>query len=137
MPPSRRSNRGGAFGGSLLAVPTPLPDDEVIPLAAESAEHAPDVGPRDPESLAIALPQRSPALEAQVEDDAQFESAVRGSAAGRRPPSTIRLDERAGHPLFDAFVEAKRQDPFLSYRQFASGVVLDGLTLHRRRQNRS
>jgi len=54
-----------------------------------------------------------------------------------RPPSTIRLDDRAGRELWDAYVKAKTQDPFLSYRQFASGVVLDGLATHRRREKRS
>lgn len=140
MPPSRGSSRGGAFGGSLLAIPTPLPDDEPIPSAEESAaEQAPDAAPGVPEGLAVVRPQPSPDLEpkAQKEDDALSASAEWGSAAGRRPPSTIRLDDKAGHPLFDAFVEAKRQDPFLSYRQFASGIVLDGLTLHNRRQKRA
>jgi hypothetical protein len=139
VPPSRRSNRGGAFGGSLLAIPTPLSDDEPIPSAKEpAAEQAPDAAPRVPDGLAV-VPQPSPDLEpkAKKEDDAQSASAEWGSAAGRRPPSTIRLDDKAGHQLFDAFVEAKRQDPFLSYRQFASGIVLDGLTLHNRRQKRA
>jgi len=138
VPPSRRSNRGGAFGGSLLAIPTPLSDDEPIPSAKEPAAEQADAAPRVPDGLAV-VPQPSPDLEpkAKKEDDAQSASAEWGSAAGRRPPSTIRLDDKAGHQLFDAFVEAKRQDPFLSYRQFASGIVLDGLTLHNRRQKRA
>ena len=139
MPPSRRSNRGGAFGGSLLAVPNPLPDDDLIPPAEESpTQQEFESDTTVPASLTPAhLP--SPALEptAQEEDDAHPVSALRGSAVGRRPPSTIRIDDKAGLQLFEAFVEAKRQDPFLSYRQFASSIVLDGLNVHHRRQKRA
>jgi len=140
VPPSRRSNRGGAFGGSLLAVPNPLPDDDVIPPTEESlTEQEFDTDTTVPASLAAGHSQ-SPALEnpkAQEEDDAYPVSALRGSAVGRRPPSTIRIDDKAGYQLFEAFVEAKRQDPFLSYRQFASSIVLDGLNVHQRRQKRA
>ena len=139
MPPSRRSNRGGAFGGSLLAVPNPLPDDDLIAPAEESpTEPEFDTDTTVPASLAAAH-SPSPALEpkAQEEDDAHPVSALRGSAVGRRPPSTIRIDDKAGRRLFEAFVEAKRQDPFLSYRQFASSIVLDGLNVHQRRQKRA
>jgi hypothetical protein len=139
VPPSRRSNRGGAFGGSLLAVPNPLPDDDLIAPAEESpTEPEFDTDTTVPASLAAAH-SPSPDLEpkAQEEDDAHAVSALRGSAIGRRPPSTIRIDDKAGHQLFEAFVEAKRQDPFLSYRQFASSVVLDGLNVHHRRQKRA
>jgi hypothetical protein len=139
VPPSRRSNRGGAFGGSLLAVPNPLPDDDLILPAEDSpTEREFDTDTKVPASLAAAH-SPSPALEpkAQEEDDAHPVSALRGSAVGRRPPSTIRIDDKAGHQLFEAFVEAKRQDPFLSYRQFASSIVLDGLNVHHRRQKRA
>ena len=138
VPPSRRSNRGGAFGGSLLAVPNPLPDDDLIPPAEESPTQQEFESTTVPASLTAAH-SPSPALEptAQEEDDAHPVSALRGSAVGRRPPSTIRIDDKAGRQLFEAFVEAKRQDPFLSYRQFASSIVLDGLNVHHRRQKRA
>ena len=140
MPPSRRSNRGGAFGGSLLAVPNPLPGDDLIPPAEDSlTEREFDTDTTVPASLAAGQ-SPSPTLEspeAQEEGDAHPVSALRGSAVGRRPPSTIRIDDKAGHQLFEAFVEAKRQDPFLSYRQFASSIVLDGLNVHQHRQKRA
>jgi hypothetical protein len=63
--------------------------------------------------------------------------AAGDSTVTSTPPSTIRIDDKAGHQLFEAFVEAKRQDPFLSYRQFASSIVLDGLNMHHRRQKRA
>jgi len=63
---------------------------------------------------------------------------VRALAAPReRPPGTIRLDDRAGQALWEAYVHVKTQDPFLSYRQFSSQIILDGLTAHRRRQQRT
>ena len=140
MPPNRRSNRGGAFGGSLLAVPTPLSDDDPLSPTEESpTEQSSETDTTVPASLAAARSQPSPVLEPEApeEDDAHSVSAVRGSAAERRPPSTIRIDDKAGHQLFEAFVDAKRLDPFLSYRQFASGIVLDGLNVHHRRLRRA
>jgi hypothetical protein len=40
------------------------------------------------------------------------------------------LSERASEALWAAFVEAKNADPFLSYRQYASRIVQDGLAAH-------
>lgn len=94
---------------SLLSVPTPLPDDD---------QPEPQAPPEPPAAAERAAPQpaRSPRA---------------------HPPSTIRLAAQAGQQLWQAYLEAKHANPFLSYRQFASGVVLDGLAAHRRRQQRS
>ena len=157
--PSRK--RGSAFGGSLLRVPTPLPDDD---LAAEdipaedppAAPEAPEVSsaPSEPlvEPIGLeSLPegeeselepnQARPTVSAPVEAPRRASRGSGGATPARtgrdRPPATIRLDDRAGAALWDAFVEEKKADPFLSYRQFASGVTLDGLGVRARRQKRS
>lgn len=144
MPPKRRP--GGGFGGSLLAVPTPIPDDDDVDQqeAPESAAVTPA-----PQSTAGQTPsdvksgndersgERPTDPDRDVIDDEVSQQPPALERIEKRPPSTIRLDDRAGHPLFDAFLVAKQQDPFLSYRQFASGIVLDGLAAHRRRQKRS
>jgi hypothetical protein len=83
-----------------------------------------------------AEPEIADPVPAVVSEPTPEPAAQRGTG-GRKAPSTIRLDDRAGNPLYDAFLGAKQQDPFLSYRQFASGIVLDGLAAHRRRQKRS
>jgi hypothetical protein len=150
VPPKRRP--GGGFGGSLLAVPTPIPDDDEVDQQEASTPAA--VTPA-PQSTAAQTPsdvksgnderpaERRADPDREVIDDevSQQPPAHQTPPApqriGKRPPSTIRLDDRAGHPLFDAFLVAKQQDPFLSYRQFASGIVLDGLAAHRRRRKRS
>lgn len=150
MPPNRR--RGGGFGGSLLATPKPLPEDE--PTTAEEGPADPPVAltvapaATEPEQPAVASAVTA-APEPEVEpaaldpepapvavDDPAPEAATQRGRGDKKPPSTIRLDDRAGHPLFDAFLVAKQQDPFLSYRQFASGIVLNGLAAHHRRQKR-
>ncbi len=142
MPPNTR-RRGGGFGGNLLAVPTPLPDDEPTSGDKPAGEQPEPVsGSPVPETQPPILPSAQPkppvaVVVPQVQQECETRApAHEGSPARRRPPSTIRLDDKAGHPLFDAYVEAKRLDPFLSYRQFASGIVLDGLAAHRRRQKR-
>lgn len=81
-------------------------------------------------------PDRAP-NPASSEPAAPAQQAVRTPAAepgrtGRSgPPATLRLNEQAGAALWDAYLAAKQADPFLSYRQFASAVVLQGL--HRER----
>lgn len=52
------------------------------------------------------------------------------------PPTTVRLSDRAGAALWEAFVEAKRDDPFLTYVEYASAVVTDGLDRAQRRRSR-
>lgn len=115
MPAKSRPGRP-AFGGKLLAVPTPLPDDETPPPqgSASAAEEPPPAQPPEP------TPAPSPRRPTR-----------------ERPPGTIRLDDRAGQALWEAYVQTKTQDPFLSYRQFASQIILDGLTAHRRRHKRT
>ena len=139
MPPKNRSGRP-AFGGKLLAVPTPLPDDDEAQPVEESApaiEELPLTTPTEPPpapDLAPVLPE--PVLGSLHPDEI---NAARPShrPSRERAPGTIRLDDRSGHALWEAYVGAKVQDPFLSYRQFASRVVLDGLAVHRRREKRS
>ena len=123
MPAKSRPGRP-TFGGKLLAVPTPLPDDEAPPLqgSASAAEEPPPAPPTEP----------TPAP-----DHASAAGPSPRRPTRERPPGTIRLDDRAGQALWDAYVEAKTQDPFLSYRQFASQIILDGLTAHRRRHKRT
>lgn len=152
MPPSRRSKRGGSFGGNLLVVPEPLPDDEPAEVTKQAAEEeqAPseaEVATREtvgempghvvPAELGPeAVIEVTELPEPVTPSDAEAVTGERVEGSKRRPPSTIRLDNKAGHPLFDAFLEAKQRDPFLSYRQFASGIVLDGLEAHQLRQER-
>ncbi|MGH7745241.1 MAG: hypothetical protein ACREQ5_10655 [Candidatus Dormibacteria bacterium] len=135
MPPKNRSGRS-AFGGKLLAVPTPLPDDDEE--SASAAEEVPPTKPTEPppapESASVLL-EPAPASLQRPPDEANAASPRRPSR--ERAPGTIRLDDRSGQALWEAYIEAKVQDPFLSYRQFASRVVHDGLAVHRRRQKRT
>lgn len=122
--------RGGPIAG-LLTVPKPLPDDEYdegsSPLAEEarSVDEAPPVAQVPPETPDIQLvPEAPPA------------SQLTGPPR-KGPPGTIRLNEAAGRRLWEAYLEAKSADPFLSYRQFASQVVGDGLAVLERARPRS
>lgn len=139
MPPRSRTARGATFSGNLLAVPTPLPDDD---------EQEP-VGEREPANeaprpLREALPAQKSETAAKDRPAATEDPTPDGGGGqtvhirpGRdRAPGTLRIDGRAGEPLWQAYIEAKSVDPFLSYRQFASGIVLDGLAVHKRRQKR-
>ena len=117
MPAKSRPGRP-TFGGKLLAVPTPLPDD-------------PDDEAPPPQDSAPAAEEPLPAQPTEPTPAPNHASAASPSPrrpTRERPPGTIRLDDRAGQALWDAYVEAKTQDPFLSYRQFASQIILDGLT---------
>jgi hypothetical protein len=109
---------------------------EVAPPVTTAPSSSPQVEdePATPPPALTVAPDPDPEPDRPAVDSPPAVDKGRGD---KKPPSTIRLDDRAGHPLFDAFLEAKRQDPFLSYRQFASGIVLDGLAAHRRRQKRS
>jgi hypothetical protein len=140
VPPRSRTARGATFSGNLLAVPTPLPDDD---------EQEP-VGEREPANeaprpLREALPAQESETAAEDRPAATEDPTPNGAGEqtvqirpGRdRAPGTLRIDGRAGEPLWQAYIEAKSVDPFLSYRQFASGIVLDGLAVHKRRQKRS
>lgn len=141
MPPSNR-RRGGTFGGSLLGVPAQLPDDGDQTTEPEQPDPAPaDEAPAPPPNLAPVhvANEPAPAVEAQTVESLPppgEEPRAKPTGVKRdRPPATIRLDERAGGGLWDAYLEAKAADPFLSYRQFASGVVLDGLDRRRKRRS--
>jgi hypothetical protein len=46
---------------------------------------------------------------------------------GRDRPPALRLSDHATTELWQAYLAAKQADPFLSYRQFASSIVLIGL----------
>ncbi len=102
MPP--RSKRP-AFGGSLLGVPAPLPDEAAEPAVAEPT------GEPTISSVAAPAPSVAPPV-----------------APGRQmPPTVLRLNHEAAPRLWDAYLVAKRADPFLSFAKFASDVVLRGL----------
>lgn len=111
------------FGsGSLIGPVPPLPDEEEEPSPPLSLPTPADQGP-DPTS-------GQPAT-ATAQQAARTPPAEPGRSGRSGPPATLRLNEQAGAALWDAFVAAKQADPFLSYRQFASAVVLQGL--HRQR----
>jgi hypothetical protein len=123
--------RGGAIGG-LLSVPQRLPDDEEEPApSAAPAEAAPAASEPPPMAEVLSEAERvtTPAPAAPVDGPPE--------ASRKGPPGTIRLNETAGRTLWEAYIEAKTRDPFLSYRQFASEVVGDGLAVRQRRQRRS
>lgn len=140
MPPKSRTGRP-TFGGNLLAVPTPLPDDDDAPPSEDLVGEEPSspVQPVDQTPVPEPVPPQPHPTTASPDtpDSARPASPTPNRSTRERPPSTIRLDDRAGRELWDAYVKAKTQDPFLSYRQFASGVVLDGLATQRRREKRS
>ena len=93
------------FGGSLLGPPERLPDDD-----------APEV----PEGV--------------VEPAAGGPSAAAASPRGRQgPPSTLRVNEAAGKALWDGYLAAKAEDPFLSFRSYTSQIVLLGRAAEDRR----
>lgn len=135
------ANKGRpSFGGQLLTVPTPLPDDDESKPVEKSVSTIEELPPpaksTEPEPAA-----EEPAPPSELTSAVSDEHAVPETRSARpsreRAPGTIRLDDKAGQALWGAYLEAKIQDPFLSYRQFASRVVLDGLATHHRRQKRS
>jgi hypothetical protein len=135
VPPKNRSGRP-TFGGKLLAVPTPLPDDDEaqpVETSTSTVEELPP--PAKPTEPTPPLPEHAPPSLEQTPDQRHTASLSRPNR--ERAPGTIRLNDRAGQALWEAYVEAKIQDPFLSYRQFASGVVHDGIAVHHRRQKRA
>lgn len=142
MPPKSRTQRRAAFSGSLLTVPEPLPDDD--PTQEASPKQALAAAP-EPEPQSDKAPTAVPAkceephslpTTQEVPSPPTPEPNQPATAKRDRPPETVRLDKRASAELWDVYIQAKTADPFLSYRQFASGVVLDGLATHRRRQSR-
>jgi hypothetical protein len=80
-------------------------------------------------------PGVSPARAPKAEVEPVARPALK-EAAAKKPPGTLRLNDVAGGQLWDAFLEAKDADPFLSYRKFASDVILDGLAARQRRAKR-
>ena len=48
----------------------------------------------------------------------------------------MRLSDEAGAALWEGYVRAKQEDPFLAYVDYASAVVTDGLDRERRRRGR-
>lgn len=106
MPGKARFGQGSMLGLGPVA---PLPDDdEDVPV--------PQAPPAAPEPQA-----EPPAAPVAAVDAAASERARKG------PPSTLRVNDTAGAALWEAFLVAKSQDPFLSFRQFTSHVVMDGL----------
>jgi hypothetical protein len=129
---ARSGRRSGGFRGNLLGVPQALPDDEAT--TASTTGETPKRGRQDLLTEPTARPDTTWA-ESSVNDEnpdalpKEAEPANAEDVHGRRKtaPSTIRLNDPAGSALWNAYIEAKTRDPFLSYRQFASAVVLHGI----------
>lgn len=128
-----RSRKGGF---NLLSSPQPIvddDDDETSPPAASGAASPlpkPQVVPEpEPEERKVEAAPKPIAAKPAAAKSAP--SPVRPGV--KAPPGTIRLNQAAGTSLWDEYLEAKTADPFLSYRQFASDVVKDGLAARRRR----
>jgi len=149
VPPKSRPQRKTGFRGSLLAVPEPLPDDEsddeVIstdPAPAPGQMPTRQLEPEptsEPDRVSAAPEPQLPGGPTSIEDDSEppLEQPESTPAKDKRPPGTLRLNDLAAPQLWDAYLEDKTADPFLSYRQFASRIVLDGLAVRSRRQSRS
>jgi hypothetical protein len=118
------------FGSLLNGPPQPLPDDDT-PVASTENRAAPDPESERPDRSAEVIDLRD---EKPASPEPQQVTAAPAHAPkqGKQAPGTIRLNEQAGGELWRAYVEVKAADPFLSYRQFASTVVLDGLRAHKR-----
>lgn len=140
MPPKSRTQRRTAFSGSLLTVPEPLPDDDPTPETSsrQTLAAVPEPEPQSDKAPTAVPPEREEPNSVPTTKEAPSPPEPNQPATAKRdrPPETVRLDKRASAELWDVYIQAKKADPFLSYRQFASGVVLDGLVAHRRRQNR-
>jgi hypothetical protein len=133
MQPGERK-RASFGGGSLLGPVKPIPDDDVP--TAEPDPTPPTVSEPEEEQPSV-VPARAPQIDA--------ERAERVRRRGGRPmarrrrgiedegPATIRLDEGAKAALWESFVRAKQQDPFLTYTEHASAIVMDGIDRERRR----
>jgi hypothetical protein len=55
-------------------------------------------------------------------------------AEQQRAPTTVRLRQPAANALREAWLEEKHTNVLLSYPEFASEVVLDGLKARKRRR---
>jgi hypothetical protein len=119
------------FGSLLNGPPQPLPDDDNPVVSTDRA--APDPKSERPEQRAevIDLRDEKPASSEPQQVAAASAHALKQE---KQAPGTIRLNEQASSELWRAYVEAKAADPFLSYRQFASTVVLEGLRAHKYRR---
>jgi len=93
------------------------------PVARPTPAPAPEPEPAPPEET----PAPDPAASAPPR-------AAEGSRRRQGPPATLRVNDVAGRALWDAFLVEKAQDPFLSYREFVSRVVLAGLGKEKRRR---
>ncbi|MCA1694816.1 MAG: hypothetical protein LC749_08830 [Actinobacteria bacterium] len=142
------ASRGNKFGGALLAgVPQPLADDEEEQIVASRAPEATQAASapaepameeqhqREDDAVIVDIRDEEPASATEQPEDANPRPTARPKAE-KQAPGTIRLNEQAGRSLWDSYLEAKTDDPFLSYRQFASAVVLDGLASRQRRHRR-
>lgn len=149
--PAKNRRRGSGFGGSLLNVPQALPEDDETPEPEPTPKPAsvPSLVPAAVSPVSEPEPEPAPQerLDARVgsiktgEDDlgVRARDVIRAEVReepARKPPGTIRLNDPAGQALWQAYLEAKTADPFLSYRQFASTVVLDGLAADKKRRGR-
>ncbi len=122
-----RPRRGRGFGGSLIGMPSRLPEDDDEPEAPAPAA-IPDRTLAEPEPAPEpAAPPRRPATKRAT------------APRGRRresAPQTVRLSGPASSALWDGYLAAKEEDPFLTYVDYASGIVTDGLARDARRRSR-
>jgi hypothetical protein len=128
MPGKSRGFGGNLLGGTVRPIPD---DDEPTPAPTTTPEPAPA-----PPAQAEATQQAAPAPRPRAVPDPEPEPTPvsESSRARKGPPATIRLNGTAGEALWQAYLEAKARDHFLSYRQFASDVVMDGLIRQKRRR---
>jgi hypothetical protein len=137
--PARRK-----FNSLVSGVPQALPDEDEDLAVSPSAETQED----DTAGVAASVPERveraaevvsirdeGPAA-VQREPEVLDDPAPAIAKPQKPAPGTIRLNEHAGATLWEAYLDAKAIDPFLSYRQFASSVVLDGIAAQQRRKKR-
>jgi hypothetical protein len=127
-----RGPRKGSFSG-LLEPPVPLPDDDAVldagALDVDDAGVPPrpvvDTGVRaEPTSVAI----DAPAEDESVKDNPTGTGQLEHAASHKRGATTVRLRPAAANALYDAWITARRnEDPRLSYPEFASKVVVEGL----------
>lgn len=122
--------------GSLLGPVEPLPDEEPPPSRPPTTEPLAAAPAPAVEEAAPPAPPTPRAAEPEPEPEPPAPPAPAPERRRERPPTTLRVNKAAAAALWDAFLEAKTADPFLSFAQFTSGVVLDGLQRAEQRAKR-
>jgi hypothetical protein len=108
--------------GGLLSVPQPIPEDKDSEAPTEPAQ--------------VRLADVPEVVAGRIASAPTAPPELRQGSGRKSAPGTLRLNEVARPALWEAFTEAKAADPFLSYRKFASDIVLAGLDTERRRNRR-